>query len=396
MLPMTTVLNGSSSHAAASGNRFFGVGSWILDNESGLLGVVNENFHGVNFASGKEARLLKVDLITPAGNSDNDPVSKPIDGGDGSGTVPDGANEFTFSSATTGVLTMQFKAEVDIDASVLQYVTDMITFSIDSVGQAPVWDAANPGGVASVSGSFLVAKATFTGLPSNNSAFGKKAVSVRIDNSIAEQSELEIFFPKDAKNHPGSNQGITPNWFYYWKNGNVCGIPSDAIYDDSNPNLYGYVLPGIDRKLRLGPLAPTTNSGPETYTSPVIKPGTNPPVTYGSLTVTGQGEGIACVAETVEHELYHLTIYDDAKGKVDADSDGVANSSEGNLTNVDSDINDGDTYRMQNTFGSTYISYGDNEIRCRKKELSVSFPIYPDRDWANPGCQHKNQFGPSP
>ncbi len=43
----------------------------------------------------------------------------------------------------------------------------------------------------------------------------------------------------------------------------------------------------------------------------------------------------------------------------------------------------------------TYATYGDDEIRCRKKELNVT-GYTPTKDWANPGCQSKTQFGPTP
>jgi hypothetical protein len=377
----------------AGAAEFFPVADgWIADNRQGLLTShvhMNAN-EGGNVAGSRVAYLRKVDLISPAGNPDNDPVNNPIDGGDGTGTVPNGANEFTFSTASNGVLTIQFKAEVGGGSSVLNAIKDRVTFTIENIGQAPSWNAANPGGKASVSGNYLVATATFTGLPENNSDFGKKKVELLFDGNVLEKSEIEVFFPKHAKNHPGTNAGTDPNWFYYWKDGKVCGIPTDAIYDPQ-PGVYGYVRPGVDRILRLGDLAAETNSGPEVYLSSTIKPGTQPPATYGSLTVTGIGEGILCAAETVEHELYHLTIYDDQVGKSDADGDLVADASEPNLTGVDSSISNPDTFSM----GGSYSNYGDNEVRCRKKELSLSFTIYPEKDWANPGCQSKNQFGPN-
>jgi hypothetical protein len=39
---------------------------------------------------------------------------------------------------------------------------------------------------------------------------------------------------------------------------------------------------------------------------------------------------------------------------------------------------------------------GDDEIRCWLSETNVVINVnyYPSMDWANPGCQHKNQFGP--
>ena len=121
--------------------------------------------------------LLKVDLV-PAGNPANDPVNKPIDGGDGTGRVPDGANEFTFSSASAGVLTIQFKAEIgDSNGAVLDALKDKVTFTIEDVGQAPTWHTANPGGKASVSGNHLVATATFTGLPRTIVTLGRRRLN---------------------------------------------------------------------------------------------------------------------------------------------------------------------------------------------------------------------------
>ena len=110
------------------------------------------------------------------------------------------------------------------------------------------------------------------------------------------------------------------------------------------------------------------------------------------LTVTATGKGILCVAETVEHEVHHLTIFNRLGANPDGDGDGVANADEPTLDGVNSDPADPDTYNM----GGTYSGYGDNEIRCRKKELSISITVFPRLDWANPGSQSKNQFGPTP
>jgi len=39
---------------------------------------------------------------------------------------------------------------------------------------------------------------------------------------------------------------------------------------------------------------------------------------------------------------------------------------------------------------------GDDEIRARRSETNVVINVdyYPARDWAKPGCQHKDQMGP--
>jgi hypothetical protein len=60
-LPTTSVLSGGATHTDAS--RFSVIHNhWILDNEDGLLGIVNQSFNNSNYASDKSAKLLKVDL----------------------------------------------------------------------------------------------------------------------------------------------------------------------------------------------------------------------------------------------------------------------------------------------------------------------------------------------
>jgi len=318
--------------------------------------------------------VFKIDLVTPAG----DPVASPVDSGDGQ-------NEFTYDNANPGVLNVHLKASV-LPSGVASQIASRCAFAVSDIATSTKsWAPGSPNGTPSSSNDFLVAQAIFTGLPVNNSAFGSKTASVTLDAVEMKNNPYEVFFPKWGYNHGGGNP-YEPNWFFYWKDGSVAGIPNNAIYDASAD--YGYVMPGVDSILRLGPLAADANSGPEVFNSQNT--------TYGSLIVTGQGEGTLCVAETVEHELYHLTIYQDVQSKTDTDSDGVADSSEPNLTGVSSDPNDGDTYRMRDVYGSVYLSYGDNEIRCRKKELDHTVQVFPAQDWANPGGQNVNVYGPTP
>jgi len=177
----------------------------------------------------KEFTMLKLDLITPAGDENNDPVNNPIAVGN------DGANEFTFSSASPGVLTIQFKAGAT-GISDMNDIVDKVSFSIDNVGQVPTWSNGN-GGQASVSGNYLVATATFTGLPASNSQLGEKTVKLLYDGDVVEEKIIEVFFPRDADNHPGGNQtpsgggsSRAPNWFHYW-NDALGG--TNVLYNDN-------------------------------------------------------------------------------------------------------------------------------------------------------------------
>jgi hypothetical protein len=191
-----------------------------ISDQNGLIcgtGTFNGQNHGF--------LLLPTEWITPAG----DPVNAAIDGGDGSGTVPDGANEFTYSTAASGVLTLKLKAKISGIGNLGQTIQDQFKFEVDTIGNSTMaWDTANPGGKVTVSGDYITAKVKFTGLPQNNSDFGKKKARVMLNGSKTIEKEFEVFFPRDTKNHPGVGSGTTPNWFYYW--GQVMGGSHDLQY----------------------------------------------------------------------------------------------------------------------------------------------------------------------
>lgn len=172
-------------------------------------------------------RIFEIELVTPGG----DPVSAPSDSGDGQ-------NEFTYSSDSPGVLTMNLKAKVTPSAAAAE-VAESCKFRVDSIGiSVREWASANPSGQAVASGDSLVATITFTGLPKANSDFGKKVASITFNGIPCDEKDYEVFFPKEAKNHP-IGQPDSPNWFYYWKQGNVCSIPAKAKYE-FRPRSYGY------------------------------------------------------------------------------------------------------------------------------------------------------------
>ena len=56
-----------------------------------------------------------------------------------------------------------------------------------------------------------------------------------------------------------------------------------------------------------------------------------------------------------------------------------------------------DTYNTADTVSNPkYAVNGDEELRCTIAEKNNTIPFHPERDWANPGCQHRNQCGPRP
>jgi hypothetical protein len=328
--------------------------------------------------------ILKIEMITPAG----DPINSPADSGDGQ-------NEFTFSTANPGILMMNLKARVTPNG-IANQIKDRIHFTVDGIGSSMMtWSPTNPAGKPTASGDDLLATVTFTGLPANNFDFGRKKAAVYYDTYKQDEESYEVFFNKTATNHP---EGIVtdPNWFYYWQNGQVCGIDSNCRYDSTAS--FGYTLPGTDNLIRLGPDAPEINTGPEIYSSS----STN----FGSVVVTGQGKGIKCIAETIQHEQHHLDIYNNFNLRIaaahensgsnngdlddDPDGDNLPNIEESSFDDINSDPNNPDTFNM----GGGYSAYGDNEVRCRKIELNQTILIYSESDWANPGSQTKNKWGP--
>lgn len=401
-------------------------------------------------------RIVQVELVTPCG----DPVSEPSDSGDGQ-------NEFTYSSDTPGVLTMNLKARVT-PGDAARDVADSCVFRVESIGDSvKAWSAVNPAGRAVASGDSLVATVTFMGLPKSNSDFGKKAASIVFDGIPCDEKDYEVFFPKLAKNHP-LGQPDSPNWFYYWKQGNVCSIPATAKYEP-RPEIYGcwtrtngLVLcdsaaqsDNTSRKVSArfcvtnwvyeirhhSSLLAAVNdnsvgvSGEAYYVTNVV--GGISEVEQ-EFKIGGDGEGIGCVAMTVKHELGHLDMneiwvgseeivdaqrrseevaietygYDSLEAAVarqlklerlfeygDRDNrlgDGVPDGRERKGGDgVFSSDSDSDTFKLGELISDDYIGNGDNEVRMRKSEIEDFSDMYrEDLDWANPGCQHKNKFGP--
>jgi hypothetical protein len=358
----------------------------VVDDPQGIVTTVEDWPNSTFQADGKSATLHVplFEWVTPKG----DPVAAPDDAGDGQ-------NEFTYNEDDQGIFIMDLKIHVRPSGTAALTGHDGVRFSdrgqfiVPGIGiSVKEWFLPCPDGKPYAVGDFLVAQVSYTGLPLLNSDLGLKKAEFRFDGSnVMETTDFEVFFSKNGTNHPGVGPwqfGTPPNWFYYWKDGNVCGIPTNAIYDEVTGNsidAYGFVKPGVDTILRLCPLAPTTNEGSQTYT------GLTP---FGTITVGGSGEGIACVFETVVHEVHHLDLYSLVSGRTDSDHDGIADSDEGGLDGLISDPTKRDTYRM----GGAYALFGDNEIRCRKIETTTPANYHPEMDWANPGCQSLDQFGP--
>ena len=195
--------------------------TYQLDADSTAAGWVIQrcwaiNDHGViaatAFRSGFNGLILllptpAVQLITPSG----DPINAPVD------AATDGQNEVTFNNSNPGVLAVHLKAKV-LAAGTAAALASRCRFTIDTIGTSTMaWGPSNPGGQpTNTSGDYLEADVTFTGLPANNSDFGRKKVTITVDGGVRDQKAMEVFYPKNGTNHPAGQIGA-PNWYHYWE-----------------------------------------------------------------------------------------------------------------------------------------------------------------------------------
>lgn len=135
----------------------------------------------------------------------------------GDGFVNDpGGNEFTFTAANPGVLTVPVKVAISPDTpGIRARLQGKVRVSLPAIGASQLtWDT-QAAGVLEYRNGQWVANATFTGLPANNSDFGLKTATITVTGFWQKQKNYEVFFPRDATNHPGGQVGA-PNWYHYW------------------------------------------------------------------------------------------------------------------------------------------------------------------------------------
>lgn len=320
-----------------------------------------------------EYTSFSVQFITPAG----DPVRAPKD-------VGDGQNEFTFSTANPGVLTMNLKARVTPAAAAPIMAADC-HFEVGAVGtSAMAWAAANPSGKAIGNGGFLTAMVTFTGLPDKNDAFGKKKAILQMKGRKLDENDYEVFFPKNATNHPCTPSNSNwPNWMFYWlQTVEPLGSPApDFVY-------------GTSSYFTAGTKTITLSDGDAgSYDAP-----------YGANNTLC---GIDNFAWTVIHESQHYKDWLDLwsnnytnwymshRGGVAPDDD----KDEDNIPNRVEDVNLNKTY----DFGDLYDWSVDNTPTAgRPPEIVDDFEDWNcqrhknvkgdhSKDWGDPGMQHKTR-----
>jgi len=208
----------------------------VVDDPDTILTTVEDWPNSTFQAEGKSATLYVplFEWVTPKAS----PVSAADDAGDGQ-------NEFTYSAASPGVLTMDMKVLVKPTGAAGVTGHDGVKFSDRCFYKLPTingstfaWDSANAGDKSAVSGEHLTAKASYTTLPTANADFGLKQAEFECDGhtDTLAKGDFEVFFPKDEKNHPGVGAGTTPNWFFYWAGTAVTGYDLPLGRPEITPN----------------------------------------------------------------------------------------------------------------------------------------------------------------
>jgi len=123
-----------------------------------------------------------------------------------------------FKDASVGTCSVEcIVVTIPDDSDVQSLLNGKIDWTIDGVqGSTLSWQN---GATGVYNGAFdwWYEKAKYAGLPQNNSAFGEKIASYSVSEFGCQgQGKAKIFFARDAKNHPGTGSGTTPNWYYYW------------------------------------------------------------------------------------------------------------------------------------------------------------------------------------
>jgi len=208
--------------------------------------------------------------------------------------APANTNQFTYSNATPGVLTIQCQATVlpnDPDATAC--ANEHLRWTISAVGNSTLaWSVPDPGNAAQGKGTNTTA--TFTGLPPNNTDFGTKTVTLTIDTGgvTPQTTTIEVFWPKAATNHPNPGQGATPNWYFYWAQ--VIGNPAQIRYGGAGPGDFGMTLGMTDWTYAAVPDKTLVHIYDPAATSDIAIPGLHGPLS-----------GIDLFENTVLHETEH-------------------------------------------------------------------------------------------
>ena len=174
-----------------------------------------------------------------------DPEGLPEDDG-----LWDDVNEFVFDDSQTGYCLIRCECTYMPDTATEQglpwaefHVKWSLTYSATTVEWGD-WD----GTTFTTLGQDEWGKevwARISGLPATNAGFGDCTVIMDVDG-VQVTAPIQIFFNRDAKNHPGDGSGITPNWYFYW--GEAIPLIASCTYKEIGwPGVFDWSGTGYDQ-----------------------------------------------------------------------------------------------------------------------------------------------------
>ena len=343
-------------------------GCLVVEDPDDIMGTSDQSLGEEFVIEGKDATIFVplFEWVTPKAS----PVSAPNDAGDGQ-------NEFTYSAAAQGVLTMDLKVLVKPTGTAGVTGHDGVKFSDRCFYKLPTingstfaWDAANTGGKSAASGEHLTAKATYTALPPANTDFGLKQAEFECDGhtDTLPKGDFEVFYMGQEKNHPGGDPSH-PNWFHYYRL-------------NEGGTAYGYKPAGRSSSLPAGGDA-SVEIGNEAYLGDQYITTT---VTAGQLTATGWSSTNKYYANFIgvlSHERQHAT-NETINPALDPDGDFLPSAFETGTSSTDA----ANKYSARGALVGP--DWDDGEIYAGGPvEQNGIQNANTSNDWANPGTNHK-------
>jgi hypothetical protein len=346
----------------------------VVDDPESIMGTSPQSGGTVFVIEGKSA-TLNVPLfewVTPK----ESPETMPND------TAGDGQNEFTYSAAAPGVLTIDTKILVKPTGTAGLTGHDGVKFSDRCIYTLPTitgstfaWDAANPGGKSTSSGENVIAKATYTTLPALNTEFGLKEAEFKCDSEtdVLPKAEFEAFYMAQEKNHPGGDPAH-PNWFHYYKQNSGGG---SYTYDSTPGARSSSVSNGGESTIKIGDYV--HSPGGEYITTTIV--GGQLKATGWSSTNKYYAHFVGVLAHERQHALGEVT----QGGPDDPDSDWLSTDLETNYSQTDP----ADPVSASSGV-SAVAGFTDDEVYAGGpiEEAGVT-GADTSQDWANPGTNHK-------
>lgn len=268
---------------------------------------------------------------------------------------------------------MKLKAKVPGIGSMPAAEQAKFTFEVDAIGNSTfAWDAANLDGKATVSGDFITATATYTGLPQSNTDFGLKKARVKHSGNSAGEAKFEVFYDAKAKNHPGGDP-THPNWFHYYKQNSGGG---SYTYDPTPGARSQSGSGGGDASIKIGDYV--HSPGGEYITTTTVG---------GRLSATGwstTNKFYAHFVGVLAHERQHANNEVPLGGSTDPDSDYLSSAFENATSNTDP----ANGYSARGSLSGNQWDDGEVYAGGPVEENAIK-GADTKQDWANPGTNHK-------